>query len=129
MFPTGDLTRMQTAQQAHMPDTCHRSVYSSAVNEYGEPVPTWTENVTDIVCGIEQGSGRIGEQIQEDKTVVMYDAIARLPIAQAENWNIKDRFILTKRFGESITAITYDVAAPVIRGSSGIRLVLKKVEV
>lgn len=129
MFPEGDITRMQVAQQAHMPDTCHRSAYSSSTNNYGEVVPAWTENTTDIVCGIQQGSGRISEQIQDDKTVVTYDAIARLPISQAEVWNIKDKFILTKRFGVAITPITYDVAAPIQRGPSGIRLILKKVEV
>jgi hypothetical protein len=129
MFPTGDLLRMQAAQLLHMPDTCHRAAHSSTKNDYGEMVSSWEESMTDIPCGIEQGSGRISEEVEKDKTIVTYDAIARLPISQAEVWNIKDRLIVTKRFGTAITPITYDVAAPVRRGPSGIRLVLKKVEV
>lgn len=129
MFPVGDLTRMQAAQEAHMPDTCHRAVHSSSTNAYNEVVSTWTENVTDIPCGIEQGSGRVAEEIEAEKTLVTYDAVIRLPISQAEVWDVRDRLILTKRFGSGITPITYDIASPIQRGPSGIRLLLKKVVV
>ena len=128
MFPTGDLTRMQAAQQAHMMDVCHRSVYSRTQSDTGADVETWTENTTDIPCGIEQASKQ-SEKVEANMTVVLYDAIARLPIAQAEVWNVKDRLILTQRFGTAITAITYGIVAPVTRGPSGIRLQLQKVEV
>jgi hypothetical protein len=126
-FPTGDLTRMQATQQAHMPDTCRRAVFTSTTDEYGQPIDGWTENTTDIPCGIEQQTG--SENMGPDKTVVTYDAIIRLPINQAEVWSTKDRLILTKRFGETITAIVYNIAAPVQRGPSGIRMLLQKVEV
>ena len=126
-FPTGDLTRMQATQELHMSDTCHRSVYSSTTDEYGQAVDAWTENSTDIPCGVEQQSGN--ENMSPDKTVVTYDAVARLPIAQAEVWSTKDRLILTKRFGEAITSIVYGIVAPVQRGPSGIRLLLQKVVV
>lgn len=128
-FPAGDLSRMQATQQLHMPDVCHRSIFSRTTDEYGGSVDVWTENSTDIPCGIEQGSGRIAEDVNADNTVVTYDATARLPINQAEVWNIKDRLIVTKRFGESITPIVYGIAAPVQRGPSGIQLLLKKIEV
>ena len=126
-FPTGDLSRMQATQQAHMPDACHRAAYSSTMDEYGQPVSGWTENTTDIPCGIEQQVG--AENMTPDMTVVTYDATVRLPLNQAEVWGTKDRLILTKRFGEAITAITYGVVAPVQRGPSGIRLLLQKIEV
>ena len=126
-FPTGDLTRMQATQQAHMEDMCRRTVFSFTTNDYGEPVSAWTENITDIPCGIEQQTGT--ENMGPDKVVVTYDAVVRLPISQAEVWSVKDRLILTKRFGTAITPITYGIAAPVQRGPSGIRLLLQKIEV
>lgn len=130
MFPTGDLTRMQTAQQTHMPDTCRRMSYSRTQSESGADVETWTEIAVDIPCGIDQTSKRSdAEKVESNMTVVVYDAVVRLPLAQAEQWNIKDRLLLTHRFGTAITPITYGVAAPVVRGPSGIRLNLQKVEV
>jgi len=130
MLPTGDLSRMQAAQQAHMPDTCHRAVYSSSADDYGAIIEVWTENTTDIPCGIEQGNQRqTNEKIEDNMTVVTYDAIVRLPISLAEIWDIKDRLILTKRFGVAITPIAYGIVAPVMRGPSGIRLLLQKIEV
>jgi hypothetical protein len=127
MFPDGDLSRMQATQEAHMPDTCHRWAFSSAADEYNQQVESWTENGTDIVCGLEQEVGT--ERVGQDKVVVSYDATIRLPIAQAEVWSVRDQLTITKRFGSAITPIKYSVVAPVQRGPSGIRLLLQKLEV
>lgn len=124
-FPTGDLSRMQAAQQLHMPDTCHRLTYSRTFNDYGEPVEAWTEDVTDIPCGIDQRPG--SESNNPTDVAVTYDATVRLPISQADTWDVKDRLLLTQRFGSAVTNITYWIASPVQRGPSGIRLLLKKV--
>lgn len=130
MFPADDLTRMQAAQVVHLPDVCHRSVYSRTQSDSGAEVEVWTENITDIPCGIDQDANRTNyENVKSNMTVVLHDAIARLPISQAESWDVKDRFILTQRFGSVITPITYGIAAPIVRGPSGIRLILEKVEV
>lgn len=130
MFPSGDLSRMQSAQQNHMPDTCHRSVHSYLPNDYGEQKSLWTENLTDIPCGIEhKNSTPESEQVESRYTTIEYDAIVRLPISQAEVWDVKDRVIITKRFGASVTPVVYGIAAPVLIGPSGIRLILRKVEV
>lgn len=128
MFPDGDLSRMQDTQELHMLDTCHRSVHAYTKDEYGAEKSSWTENSTDILCGIKQETNK-SETVQSNMTVVNYDAIARMSIDQAEVWNIKDRLILTKRFGVAITSITYGIVAPIVRGPSGIRLILQKVEV
>lgn len=127
MFPIGDLARMQAAQQAHMPDTCHRSVYSSTINDYGSPVETWTENVTDIPCGVDQRNDK-SEELQKDMTVTLHDATIRLPFNQSEVWNIKDKIIVTKRFGTAITPIVYGIVSPVRTGASGVLLKVQKVE-
>lgn len=126
-FPTGDLTRMQTAQQYHMHDTCHRAAYGRTFDSYNDEVETWTESSTDIPCGIEQGAG--SERLGEQNVVVTYDAVVRLPITQAEVWDVKDRLILTKRYGTSITSITYSIVSPIQRGATGIRMLLQKVVV
>ena len=93
-------------------------------------VETWTEVAVDIPCGIDQSSKRSdAEKVEANMTVVLYDAVARMPISFAEIWGVKDRLVLTHRFGVAITAITYGIVAPVVLGPSGIRLQLQKVEV
>jgi hypothetical protein len=124
-FLATDLARMQKAQEFHMPDVCHRLVYSRTFDEYNSPQETWTEDTTDIPCGIEQQAG--SEDISDTRTTVTYDATIRLPISQADIWDVKDRLLLTRRFGSAILPITYWIASPVQRGPSAIRLLLKKV--
>lgn len=124
-FPTGDLTRMQAAQQLHMHDVCHRLVYTRTYDDYGAPVEVWTENTTDIPCGLDSRPG--SESHNPTGVAVIYDATVRLPISQADVWDVKDRLLLTQRFGSAVTNITYWIASPVQRGPSGIRLLLKKV--
>lgn len=125
-FPTGDLARMQAAQQLHMSDVCHRLVYSRTYDDYNSPIEVWTESMTDIPCGIDQKPG--SESSGATDVAVTYDTTIRLPIDQAEVWDVKDRLLLTQRFGSAITSITYWISSPVQRGPSGIRLLLKKVE-
>ncbi len=125
-FTAQDLARMQAAQQSHMPDICHRLVYTRTYDDYGEPIEVWTENTTDIPCGIDQRPG--SETLQTTGVLVSWDATIRLPIDQADVWDVKDRLLLTQRFGTAITNITYWISSPVQRGPSGIRLLLKKVE-
>lgn len=125
-FPLGDITRMQAAQELHMHDTCHRLAYSKTVDDYNSPVETWTENATDIPCGIDQQAG--SENLGAGNVTVTYDAVVRLPISQADVWDVKDRLLLTKRFGVAVTNIAYWVASPIQRGPSGLRMLLRKVD-
>ena len=130
MFPTGDLTRMQAVQQAHMMDVCHRAVYSRTQSDSGADIEVWTESTVDIPCGIDQASMRSdAEKVEQKMTVVLYDAVVRLPLSQAEVWDMKDRLVLTQRFGSAITPITYGISSPIVRGPSGIRMNLQKIEV
>ena len=125
MLKPSDLLRMQSAQQSHMPDICHRSVYSRTTDDYGSPIESWAEDTTDIPCGINQAAG--SEVFGATEMTVEYDATIRLPLSQADVWDAKDRLILTKMFGLVITPIVYEVASPVQRGPSAIRLLLRKV--
>lgn len=125
MFSAADLTNMRATQDIHMMDTGVRMVQSSSVNDFGETIETFTAAVTAIACGLEMRSGN--ETNQTDKTVIQYDAVLRLPIGTTID--PKDRWKITKRFGETVTNITFQIVSPIQRGASGIRVLLKKVDV
>jgi hypothetical protein len=65
------------------------------------------------------------ERRETDKTMVYTEAVLRLPVgttvAETQRVNV------TKRHGESITAIVFNITSPVQRGPSGIILFLQKV--
>jgi len=126
MLNAVQLTHFRERQAASLMDTCHRLVYSSTFNDLNEPVEVWTENNTDLPCGLEQQAG--SERRRDNDTLIEYDAILRLPLSDL--WNFKDRVKITKRFSETLTtSLTYWIVSPVQRGPSGIRLLLKVVSV
>ena len=128
MLSPDDLLRMQTAQQAHMPDICHHLVYSSISDDYGSPTPTWTENTINIPCGLDQRPGSKG--IDATDTVITYEATIRLPISELDNWDVKDRLLIIQRFGVVLDEpVLYWISSPIQAGPSGIRMLLKKVTV
>lgn len=124
MFDANELADMRTAQTAHMMDTGYRMVHSQTYDAYNEPVHTYTRSSVSTACGLEMKSG--SETDKETMTLINYDAILRLPVNTVINY--QDRFEVTKRYGETITALVYDVISPVQRGPSGIRVLLKRIE-
>jgi hypothetical protein len=125
MFSATDLTKTRSTQDAHMMDTCKRLVYGRTFNSFNEPIEAWTAATTAIICGLDMKAGN--EIDKTTMTIVEYDAILRLPIATIVD--PKDRIQITKRFGESITAIDYEIVSPIQRGPSGVRVLLRKVEI
>lgn len=125
MFDANELADMRTAQTAHMMDTCKRHVYSRTFDSFGDPVEAWTASSTSTACGLDMKAGN--EVDKTTMTTVNYDAILRLPIATI--LDPKDRIEITKRFGESITPVIYQIVSPIQRGPSGIRVLLRKVEI
>lgn len=123
MLNSNQLSHFRERQAASLMDTCHKLVYSRVFNDYNEPIEFWTENNTDIPCGLEQKQGE--ERSRDKDTIVSYDAIVRLPLS--ENWNEKDRIRIIKRFGEDITPFDYGIISPIQRGPSGIRMLLNKI--
>jgi hypothetical protein len=121
---TTQLSRMQDANEAAMWDTCHLVTRSEpAPNAYGEIVPQWIENFTDMACGLDQRSSY--EVLRETQTW-MFDAQLRLPIATVIT-NV-DRIKITKRHGVTLTtALVYEIIGQPRRGPSGLRLELKTV--
>lgn len=125
-FTASELADMRTAQTGHMLDTAYINAYSRTFNSYGEPVEVWSSPGTITICGLDMRPGR--ETPGEDYTTLAYDATVRLPITATVE--ARDRITVTKRFGETLaTALVFRIEGPIQRGPSGIRLLLRRVEV
>lgn len=121
-----DLARMRATQEAHMFDLCTIQRQSHTHNALNEVVEVFTDDTVATRCGLDMrpGSERYGSQMVN----LIYDATVRLPIATVIT--AKDRIKITKRFNETLaTALVFYVVGPVQRGPSGIRLMLKRVEI
>lgn len=127
IFTSNDLANMRSAQTEHMQDYGKVLSYAAGtVNEFNEAdAPTYTESV-GTRCGLDMRAG--SERSGQNMTVIQYDATLRLPIEVTLKET--DCFQVTHRFGEPLDlALTYEIVAPIQRGPSGIRLLLKKVVV
>lgn len=125
-FTAAELAGMRSANTAHMMDTCYVQTYSRTFNSFNEPVEAWADAASATACGLDMRPGREGHG--EDKTTLEYDATIRLPITTTVD--AKDRIKITKRFGETLSAaLVFRIEGPVQRGPSGIRLLLRRVDV
>ena len=125
-FPTSDLARMRTQQDAHMQDVAVvQTRDAGTVNSFGEMIYAYADGAA-IACGLDMRPG--SERHGPDNTRTEYDATARLPIATVIA--SKDRLKVTKRFGETLAAaLIFEVLSPIQRGPSGIRVVLRRIDV
>lgn len=124
-FSTTELADMRTAQDGHMMDTGNIQPVSVSVDTFGQAVETWPTNSADIDCGLDMRPG--SERNRIDDTLTIYDATVRLPIGTT--YNMRDKFRVTKRFGETLTtALVFEFVGPIQRGPSGIRAMLRRVE-
>ena len=124
MFSAADLTNMRAAQDAHMMDTCKFGTATQTSDSHGQLVETFAYGA-DVVCGLDMRPG--SERHGVDNTALVYDAIIRLPIASAPV--ALDRVKVTKRHGTALGAdLVYDIVAPIQKGPSGVRLLLKIIE-
>lgn len=124
-FTASELTGFRTAQDGHMLDVGNMQPVTATADSYGQVVETYTTNSADIACGLDMRPG--SERHGQDKTVIEYDATVRLPIGTAVD--PRDRFRVTKRFGETLsTALIFSIVSPIQRGPSGIRLMLRRIE-
>lgn len=124
MFTSSELSNFRDAQSRHMMDTGFRMVRSVSANGYNEQIEVFTQAQVSTACGLEMKAGN--EIDKTTMTLIEYDAILRLPITFTIDY--KDRFKVTKRFNENITALTFEVVSPIQRGPSGIRVLLRRVE-
>ena len=124
MFPAADLLNMRATQDNHMMDVCNLGTATQTADSYNQQVETLAYGA-DVVCGLDMRPG--SERHGVDKTLVMYDATLRLPIASAPD--PIDRVKVTDRFGEALAVdLVYSIVGPIQRGPSGVRLLLKIIE-
>jgi hypothetical protein len=125
IFNAADLVRMRATQVAHMQDECVIGRFSITPNSMNEQVRTITYELTPTTCGLDMRTGI--ERHSAQFTTLTYDASVRLPITVTVDK--KDQIKITKRFGETLAVpLIYEIVGPIQRGPSGIRLLLKKVE-
>lgn len=124
MFTTADLANMRTGHTDRLQDECYLQALTETTDTYGQVVNSWADSGSAVSCGLEMKSG--SETRGTNKTVVMYDAVLRLPITSGvvETQRIR----VTKRHAETLTTpLVFDIISPVQRGPSGIRILLNKV--
>lgn len=123
VFTSDELASLQSTQMAAMQDRCKILVYSAVTDSYGNPSPTYTAGA-EIACGVEMLEREPGEMFGTGETPTA-DVRVRLPLATViSNY---DRVQITKRFGVAVSAVTYEVVQPPMRGPSGLRVLLRQV--
>lgn len=124
IFSDDELDGMQAAQEAAMMDEVARLVWSSAKDAINADVPTWTAGAT-LICGLDMTGG--SEQRDGGRIMVRWDARLRLPLGTT--LDLRDRFMVKKRFGRaSLSGLVYEIVSPQEEGPSGIVLNLRKVD-
>ena len=123
VFQTGELTRLRSAQQAAMMDTTVRLVYrGNTLDAYGMPIKGWAED-EEIACGYD---AKAIKEVMNGTEVTLTDARLRLPIGTT--LDRRDRFKITKRFGEILASPpTYEILGEPRQGPSGLLLDLRLV--
>lgn len=118
-----ELDRLQSNQESSLMDAGKIYSYSdSTTDNYGNPAPSYA--VGDVVaCGYKPRSTR---EVQQGNETITIDGELRL--AHGTVITSKDRFELTKRYGETLspTLLFYVVGLPAI-GPSGVVVNLKRV--
>lgn len=123
-FTPSELEYMRSVQEGHMMDICVFQTQSYTANSFNEQVESWVD-ATSSICGLDMKSG--SERRGVDNILVQYDAVLRLPITTVVDE--KDKIKVTHRFGELLTIpLIYEIVSPIQRGASGIRILLKRIE-
>lgn len=126
-FSQAELDSMRADQEGHMMDTCVIvTVEDGTLNEFNEADNPNEHESEEMACALDMRSS--SERGTAQMTTIQYDATVRLPIETVLKENARIKFLT--RFGEALTPpLTYEIAAPIQRGPSGIRYALRKVVV
>lgn len=113
-FTSTELANMQSAQEAHMMDTCIlvERIETGSVDSYGHPIFATHETTTE--CGLDL---RASKEV-ENAEARWYDARIRLPL-DTEYTNI-DHVIVTHRHGVAVDNLRYMIVGDARRGPSGL---------
>ena len=126
-FTSTELTRMQGTQDSAMQDTCNILTYSTtevdAPDAYGLPANKHMVEVPSV-CGYKSLSPR---EVQERGYVPAVQAVLRLPIDT--EIDERNRIRITYRYAEQLdVSLLFDVEGPILRGPSGIRIMLRNID-
>jgi hypothetical protein len=123
-FTADELLDMRQAQVDHLLDTGLIQTRLQQEDSYGQSIETFTDGAPGA-CGLDMRPG--SERRGTDLTVTTYDATLRLPITATPT--VGDRYKITHRYGELLASpLVFEIVAPIQRGSSGIRLALRRIE-
>jgi hypothetical protein len=124
-FSAEELAGMQATQESAMQDECvHLQYTSGSTDDYGFPMPTYSEAST-YDCGFDPSAREEG---MEGTEVAMMDAAVRLPLVAESAISATDRIKITKRFGMAlVNPLTYDIVSLPERGPSGLVMNLRLV--
>lgn len=122
-FTEDELEYMREVQVGHMMDSCVIQTHSATYDTFGQEILSYTDG-SEIRCGLDMRPG--SERHGQDETVLTYDATLRLPITTT--LTEKDRIKVTKRFGEDWTDLVFEVVGVLQRGASGLRVLLRRIE-
>lgn len=123
---SAELTRLRSDYEATLLDRCKVGTVSTTQDELGQPVESWSYG-SEIACGLQMVGGRGSELRTADGTVVVADAVLRLPFgtAVAAAGSIQ----VTKRCGVTLAvALTYGVLGRALDGVAGVLCYLQAVE-
>jgi len=123
-FSAYQKARMRATQVNHMQDTCTIQTATQTSNSFGEEVETFVDG-PEIECGLDMRPG--SERRGQDNVITQYDATLRLNITRlpASIGRVK----ITKRYEEVLAnPMVFEVVSPIQRGVSGIRILLRKIE-
>jgi len=115
MFTSGELEGFKATQLESLQDTCNLEKYTVTFNSYGEPISSYVVQ-SGIACGVNMTGGKEfykGSLIETDT-----DATIRFPLST--DINIKDRITITKRYGVTVSGLTFEVKQEPRQGISGL---------
>ena len=119
-----ELAAMQATAEGSFFDECYILRRTTADDDFGQPIATWTPADDPIECGFEPGAPltRVGNAL----AVTDVDAVLRVPIDT--DLDLDDGVRLSKRHGVTVTAEDFVVFSKPRRGPSALMLDLKRVE-
>ena len=126
-----ELAQMKADNLALMMDTAEIHNRTDTVDSFGYPSPSYATTAT-ISCGFEFSpfkfrSRELNTYGGEETSEILVRA--RVPSAYKDSIDTKDRLVLIKRFGVTLTnAETYEVQGFDEHGPAGLVLNLKRVE-
>lgn len=125
-----DLACMRTTQATSFMDECYRMVYTpGASGSYGKKKESYVQASTPLACAVgylkagSYGGGTASAEVMDQ--VSLFSTYIRLPYDATITH--KDRIKVTKRFGEDITPITYEIIGEIRRGPTALIVDVQKV--